>query len=252
MSLFYIVSKIINVFLAPANWIIILLLIAFFVKRRSLKKGLHIAAVAVFILFSNKALFDVAVKAWQPVRIDLKDSANYSAGIVLGGMSQVDRNGHGYFTEASDRFIQAVQLYHRKVIRTIVITGATLQKDLPEEGTYLVPEFIKAGVRPEDIYAETKATNTFENAAYSKALLLSKNLQPPYVVITSAIHINRSKRVFDKAGVQAIMYPANYLAIDKDANASEIFFPNIKTLDDWRYLIKEWVGIIGYQLANKA
>ena len=252
MDSFYLFSKFINFFLAPANWIILLIVISFFIKRHPIKKRLLIAALVVFILFSNKALFDIAANAWQPAKVELRDSIGYSAGIVLGGISQVDRNGNGYFTESADRFIQAVQLYHRGVIKKIVITGATLGKNIPDEGTYLVPEFIKAGVAPADIISETKANNTFENAAFSKALLEKMHLPPPYVVITSAYHINRSKKVFEHAGVNAIMYPANFLSVKKTPNAAELLIPNIKAMDDWRFLIKEWIGLIGYRITNKA
>lgn len=252
MDLFYIFSKFVNFFLAPANWIILLVIISFLIKGNRGKRKIYITAIIVFVLFSNKALFDVAANAWQPTSVILKDSSGYSAGILLGGMSQVDRTGKGYFTESSDRFIQAVQLYHRGVIKKLVITGATFGKDIPDEGDYLVPELIKAGIPAADIISETKAKNTFENAVFSKAKLIALQLPPPYVVITSAYHIPRSKMVFERAGVNAIMYPANYLAVNKTPLLHEIFLPNIKALDDWRYLIKECIGMVGYRLTNKA
>ena len=48
------------------------------------------------------------------------------------------------------------------------------------------------------------------------------------------------------------MYPANFLSVNKTPNAAELLIPNIKAMDDWRFLIKEWIGLIGYRLTNKA
>ncbi|WP_207496712.1 YdcF family protein [Aridibaculum aurantiacum] len=252
MSLFYLLSKFVNFFLAPAHWIIILLVITFFIKKQHVKKRLQIAAFILFIVFSNQALFSVVANAWQPPKAALEDSAGFSAGILLGGLSQSDRNGNGFFNDASDRFIQTVQLYHRGIIKKVLITGATLGSDEPPEADYLLPELVNAGVRAEDVIVENRAMNTHQNAVFSKQKLLQLQLPPPYVVITSAFHVPRTKKVFEHANVEAIMYPSNYLAVDKTPALTDILIPQVKTLDTWRLLIKEFVGVLGYKLTNKA
>jgi uncharacterized SAM-binding protein YcdF (DUF218 family) len=252
MSIFYLLSKTTGFFLIPANWIIILIIISLLIKRRSFKKKLLIAAAVLFIVFSNRALFRLAANAWQPPKTHLNGGTNYSAGILLGGLSQADKNGNGYFTESADRFIQTVQLYHTGRIKKVVITGAGSEKEGPAEGEYLAPELMKAGVKEEDILIEPQALNTYENAVFSKRILDSLQLEAPHVVITSAIHVPRAKQVFVHAGMNVIMYPSNYLAVEKSPSISDMLLPNMKALDDWRYLIKEVIGTWAYRLTSKA
>lgn len=252
MSLFYLLSKFVGFFLAPAHWILLLIIAAFFIRRQPTKRYLLVAAFIIFIVFSNKALFNEAIISWQPSPKELTDSAGYSAAILLGGMSQADKNGRGFFTEASDRFIQAVQLYHRGVVKKVLITGASYSAEDADEADYLLPELVEAGVPAEDILVESNAKNTFENALFSKRILDSIGLRPPHIVVTSALHVPRSERVFQNAGMKVIMYPANYLAVDKPPKAADLLLPDINVLNNWRYLLKEVVGLLAYKITGKA
>lgn len=66
MDAVYIVSKVFTFFLAPAVWILLLIIWRRFAKLRSTKKRVTIAAVIIFLIFSNGALYKLSVNAWQP------------------------------------------------------------------------------------------------------------------------------------------------------------------------------------------
>jgi uncharacterized SAM-binding protein YcdF (DUF218 family) len=252
MTPFYIVSKIFIFFLAPVHWIYILLLIAFFSKRVGLKRKLRIAAFLIFILFSNEAFYNLVVNSWQPGRITLKDSAGYSAGIVLGGMVKTDKKHHGYFNESSDRFIQTLLLYKQGAIKKIVVSGGSTFNEIPKEADFVRAQFIKAGVPAEDVFVENQSKNTFENAALTKAIIDQQQLRPPYVLVTSAFHITRSVKVFENAGMHVIGYPSTFLVVNESLDFTDYFVPKLKVLDNWKYVIKEVLGIVAYKLTGKA
>jgi uncharacterized SAM-binding protein YcdF (DUF218 family) len=153
-----------------------------------------------------------------------------------------------------DRFIQTANLYHRGIIKKIIVSGGTgslIQKE-PPEASYLRQQLIDNGVNPAAIYMDNRSRNTYENAVFSKTITDSLHLQPPFVLITSAIHMKRSKSVFTKAGVQFIAYPCDYKVYPLDYTFENTIVPRIELLNDWSYFIKEMVGLAVYKLTGKA
>jgi uncharacterized SAM-binding protein YcdF (DUF218 family) len=249
--LFYVLSKIFNFFLAPEHWIYIMLVIAFFTKRLKLRRRLLIASFVILLLFGNEAIFNKVANWWQAPRVVLADSSGYSAGILLGGFSMLDKNNQGYLSEAGDRFVQTFLLYKKGVIKKIIVSG-TNPKDKVSEAEYIRLLLMDAGVAAEDIITETKARNTAENVSFSKRLIDSMHAAPPYVVITSAFHIRRSAMAFKKENMEVIMYPSAYIAVQKKLNIDDYLLPKTEILNKWRSIIKEIFGVWVYQLTGKA
>ena len=110
----FLASTILTFLLSPFNWIIILLIVSYFVRKPSLKKTGKITALCVFLLFGNQWLLNWYAKAWQPAPVVIKPGELYSCGIVLGGFASPDADANGYFNSTSDRFIQAANCIKRK------------------------------------------------------------------------------------------------------------------------------------------
>lgn len=254
MDVFLILSKIIVEFLSPLVWSLLLLMAALFVKSAIIKRRLIISATVILFLFSNGFIIEKVISAYQPAPVRLLDSAQYSCGILLSGMAMVDAKGQGYFSAAADRFIQTVELYHRKVIKKILVSGGsgTVVKRKYREADFLSKELIKAGIASEDILIENESDNTYENAIYSRRMLDSLQIPPPYVLITSALHMPRSIEIFKKAKIAVVPYPSNYLTIPSAITFDQLFIPKAGVLEAWKKLFKEWVGIAAYKLTNKA
>ncbi|MDE3252607.1 MAG: YdcF family protein, partial [Bacteroidota bacterium] len=75
---------------------------------------------------------------------------------------------------------------------------------------------------------------------------------PPFVLITSALHMKRSENVFTKAGFSFISYPCDYKVYPLENNFENILVPRIELLNEWSYFIKEMVGLAVYKLTGKA
>jgi uncharacterized SAM-binding protein YcdF (DUF218 family) len=250
MDFFYIISKIFTFFLSPAIWILILLIWRSFAKLRAIKKRLAIAATIIFIFFSNEAIYTNLVNAWQPKPVTLKGK-QYEAGIVLGGIVAFDKRKNGFFGESADRFYQACKLYRAGIIKKILVSGGTVAKELPEEADFLKTEMIAAGVKPGDIITETFSKTTRENALFSKRIIDSLHIKPPYVLITSAQHIPRASRLFANAGLSIVPYPCAYSVIDGPLTLDDYLLPKIAVLDTWQRFIKELVGFVIYNVFKK-
>lgn len=241
-------SAVLSGVLSPFNWLIVLLLVACMVKKRSLKKTALILALFVFIVFGNAALLNWYAKTWQPKPVVLSPSAEYSCGIVPGGFASPDADANGYFNATADRFIQAVKLYKTGHIKHILISGGNGKENEKSfrEAAWVRGELVSVGIPDSVIFTEDKSNNTKENAIYSKQILDSLHLTPPYLLITSAFHMPRAALVFKKAGVDVVPFPCNY-NIGRGSFSPWDLIPTPSTLLGWDSFLKETVGYWWYR-----
>ncbi len=252
--MFFIISKLFSFILIPSNWLLLLIIARWTARNRQLKKRLLIALLSIFFFFSNEVIFNEFEYHWQVNNTTIDSTKLYDAGIVLGGMNGFDKNKKGFFSESSDRFIQTIKLYHSKKIKKIIVSGGSgnLLQEEPREADFIVAEMINCGVQPADIFIENNSKNTFENAVKSKKILDSLQLKPPFILVTSANHLPRALLVFKKANLAVLPYPAAFRAFKKDYTFLDYILPNIIILSKWNSLLKEFVGIVIYQLLGKA
>lgn len=253
--MFFVASKIFYFLLIPLNWILFLLAVSLLINRNKWKRTLRYTALFIAIIFSNPMLHHSISRWWEPPLTKLPANAHYSIGILLGGLSMYDSKFNGYFGDNADRFIQAVNLYHSGEVQRILISGGqnnVFSKE-PTEAGFLYTQLIRNGVSKDDIIVESKSRNTYENAIYSKKILDSLQLKPPYVVVTSAQHMPRAMMVFKKAGyTDVIPYPCNYHLLDHPIEVVSSILPDITLLGNWQYLLKELVGVVAYKITGKA
>ncbi len=253
--MFYFLSKVFTFLLEPFNWILILGITYFFAKRYpKLRFGCKWVAVAILLVTTNPYLHNRAILAWEVKRPVTVAKQTYEAGIVLGGMAMFDKKEQGYFGYTADRFIQIVKMYHSGIIKKVVITGGSnsfLLKE-PAESDFVYQEMLACGVKKEDIIKENQSRNTHQNAIFSKRILDSLHIAPPYLLISSATHLRRASRVFEKAQMPVVLYPAAFEAVDKKMLLSDYCVPDASLLFKWGSVIKEVVGLWVYQLTGKA
>lgn len=194
---------------------------------------------------------------WQVPPKEFAANEQYPVGIVLTGFAGFEFNsGKGYFTSASDRFIQTVKLYQQKRIKKILISGGSgsLDKERQrfKEASFVKQEMIANGIPEADIIAEDQSRNTFENAIEAKKIIDSLQIKQPVLLITSAMHMKRSVKVFEKAGINSVAYPCNYNALDNPQHFGESIIPTYEALDMWDKYLKEVIGLLVYKITGKA
>lgn len=252
--MFFILSKILFFLLIPFWWIVLLYIWMRVTKSPKVKKRLKVIIIVIAVVFTNPFIYRTMVGLWQPLAIELPHNKTYEAGIVLGGFSGYDKYERGYFGNNADRFIQTANLYHQGIIKKIIMTSGTgsLQQNEPPEALFVRKALIANNVKDSDIILESRSRNTFENAIYSKKIIDSLQIPPPYVLITSALHMKRSGNVFRKAGYDFIEFPCDYKVTPANFTIAQDMLPNISLLNEWSYFIKEIVGLCVYKLTGKA
>lgn len=252
--MFFILSKLLFFLLIPFTWIMVLLVWIYFTKSAKLKRRLTILTIGITIIFSSPWLYKKATLAWQFPKKTLAAQEQYEVGILLTGMVLFDKYNEGFFGSSSDRFIQTATLYHTGKIKKILLTGGSgsLLYDYPAEAEYLKNALVSNAVPEKDIIVEPLSRNTYENAIFSKKIIDSLQLKPPFLVITSAFHMRRSSAVFKKAGIAFETYPCDYKVIEGKFSFDDLLIPDAKLLSNWSELLKEIIGLAVYKITGKA
>jgi uncharacterized SAM-binding protein YcdF (DUF218 family) len=252
--MFFILSKILFIFIQPINWVIGLMLFALLTKKPQRKKRALIWATILFLFFTNRLIFNQFAKAWERKTITTDQIQQpYDIGILLGGYSnsQIRPNHDRFnFSNRGNRFMNAYQLYKTGKVKKLLLTGGSgdiLQKN-PSEGEEMRKFLLNIGVPESDIIVEGGSRNTWENAVFSKQILDEIHPNERYLLITSAWHMRRSIGCFEKAGVVFTPFSVDFLS-ERDRWAPEnCLVPDRIGFYLWEMMIKEWVGCIMYRL----
>lgn len=238
-----IASFILSLTLSPSNWIVLLLIIAYLVRKRSVRRVFISIAVIIFIVFGNQWLLNWYAQKWQPSRVIIPAGVEYSAGIVAGGFASPDADANGYFNSSADRFIQAVKLFKLGKIKHILISGGNGKTDVKSfrEAGWVKGELIAVGIPDSVILTEDQSNNTSDNAKFSKHILDSLRLPPPYLLITSAFHMPRALLTFKRSGLRVDPFPCNYNG-GMDSFSWDDLLPRLSVLMSWDVYMKETVG----------
>ena len=229
-----------------------LAIIALFTKDAARKYRLFKIAFILLLIFSNPFIIHQIIAIYEAKPTPHVMNHHYSAGIVLGGF--VSYNGgddSGYFNSAADRFIETALLYKKGIIDHIIIAAGNgyITKHDFKEADFIKSRFIECGIPEASIYTDPNSKNTIENATNSKRIIDSTHLSPPFLLISSALHLRRAKLAFNKKGIPVDLYPCDYSSKGVGNNVLEdILLPSAGALNDWNNLIKEWLGIITYKI----
>lgn len=235
-------SKFITLALSPTNWVILFTILYFIGKPVRFRRFYGISIVVLLLIFTNPGLYYICSSAWQPDFVPAKGS--FKAVILPGGLSSYDKNGQGYFGQASDRFIQAAKLVHTGVAEKIIVTGGNgfLNRELPPEAVFIKEELLQNGIPDSSILIETNSRNTQENALFTKKLVDSLEWNGPFVLVTSAMHMRRCQEEFKKAGLRTTPHTSNYEVINGFQRWYDWLWPEPGLLEKWTRLNKEILG----------
>ena len=216
-KVFFIFSKILSFVVDPFFWIIILLLLALFAKKKY-RRPRYLATALILV-------------------------------ILLGGMislSSTDDNIQ--FNKHNDRLLNTIELFHKGVIKNIIISGASgsLSSDM-KEADILKSFLIRIGVPREKIIVENQSKNTHENAIYTE--LTCKELEMDkysFLLITSDYHMRRSLSCFKKTGLNITPFVKESDEFHFDLEY--LIVPQTNVLFKWKVLFHEIVGYLVYEV----
>ena len=246
-KVFFIFSKILSFAVDPFFWIIILLLLALFAKKKYRRPRYLASALILVFIFSSSPIYNVVFDYWRIKHETTHEK--FDAGILLGGMiSLSSTEDHIQFNQHNDRLLNTIELFHKGVIKKIIITGASgsLSSDM-KEADILKSFLVRIGIPREKIIVENQSKNTHENATYTE--ITCKELEMDkysFLLITSDYHMRRSLSCFKKTELNITPFAKK----SKESHFDLEYFivPQTNILFKWKVLFHEIVGYLVYEV----
>ena len=220
-------------------------------RRRRAAAILVIAAISLTAIVSLKPVTNLLLRPLEERFPELSEDCEreeckkVGGIVVLGGGLNAEaassRSGSG-LSSASGRVTEAAILARRFPHAKILYAGGGETQPEAEQGKDLL---VRLGVDPERILVESRSRNTAENARFSLAMV---NLEPDstWLLVTSAAHMPRAIAAFRGVGFEIEAYP-----VDFRAASSVTGFDLPGGLENTRFAVKEYVGLVTYRLMGR-
>lgn len=249
--MFFILSKILAFLTSPFNWVFLIFIFGIF-RYKKYKSTKHIkVSLYLFLFISNGFVSNSIIRQFEAKPIPFDQVKHYDYGIVLSGITTPNSviEDRISYTQGVNRLYHTFNLYQLKKIDKIIVTGGNgkIMSDNKPEAENLAKTLIEWGVPHKDIIIEINAQNTHQNAVNS-VKLIPKNSSA--IIVTSAFHMYRSKKCFDKTGVNYDTFPTDYYSTKNKYTLSNLLIPNLSALKKWNIISHELIGIISYKIAG--
>ena len=241
--------KILPIFVLPIMLVIIVILVGLI---RNKKKLIYIAIGVLYIIstpiFSNNFFKLVEGNEYRKP-ISAIDSAD--AIVVLSGMLEINEVGDSSYIEWGDpdRFFGGLNLFKAGKAKKLVFTGGKMPWNnvRKTEGEVLKDYAIKTGIPQENILITKDVENTADEAKAVKKLIGS---QKKIILVTSAFHMYRAKKLFEKQGFNIVTYNVDFKTTRNKVLKIMDFLPSAGNLKDTEIGIRELIGRIFYFIKN--
>jgi len=241
--------KILPIFVLPIMLVIIVILIGL-IKNK--KKLIYISIGVLYIIstpiFSNNFFKLVEGNEYRKP-ISAIDGAD--AIVVLSGMLEINEAGDSTYVEWGDpdRFFGGIALFKASKAQKLVFTGGKMpwNKAKKTEGEVLKEQAISNGIPSDKILVTKDVENTADEAVALKELI---NHSKKIILVTSAYHMYRAKRLFEKQGFNVIPYKVDYKINRNNELVVMNFLPNAGSLEQAETGFREILGRIFYLIKN--
>ena len=245
-----ILFKILQSFLLPSVFVFILMLLGVILislKKKRAGKIILILGVVLYYLFSITPVSDFLISLLEnqyqyptKEKIDSVDTL-----VVLSGGV---RNRNLLLPSALGnstlfRLNESLKIYFYKEEKPLIIVSGTSPIDRIEKESLFGAKFLESfNIPKEKILWEVISGNTFQHAREVKKIVKEK----PFLLITSAYHLPRAMKTFQKAGLNPIALPTDYQYENFYTFLS--FLPQAENLKKSNLAFHEFFGILFYRI----
>lgn len=254
-TLFFILSKLAWGLLKPETWILICALLTCLTVWRGRFRGARVWSAATLGLVL--AIGALPIGGQLVMSLEKRHPANppltrVDGIIVLGGGEWVPRFGQPQVNEGGERYIETLALALRFPEARVVYSGGSgaLKHALDAPGVHARSARLfleRSGLDPDRLTFETSSRNTAENAALSLELVQPQPGET-WVLVTSAFHMPRALRSFERAGWTGIVpWPADF----RGRRGPPVDWDFSRNLDLLSVGLREYIGLVAYGVTDR-
>lgn len=263
--MFLFLSKLLPLLVYPLGLSMVLLVVAliFLQRRPKLARGAIATSLALLWLSSTPLLRNALVGSLERQNLPT-DLPTADVILVLGGATKSANFPRPWVdvSEEGDRVIHAARLYQQGKAPKILLSGGRIpwQGDGAPESADMAELLELMGVPASAILQEPDSLNTRQNAVNSQVILKRENLNR-ILLVTSALHMPRSLRIFRKLGMDVTPAPTDFLIAEDESrsrgrSASQArllgLLPQAENLQPTTRALKEYIGLWVYRLRGWA
>ncbi|MCC6147156.1 MAG: YdcF family protein [Anaerolineaceae bacterium] len=257
--MFVFFSKFLPLLVYPMGLACILLALALASRKEGRQRLAIFLALAVLFLSGNRWISMSAVRSLEWQYLPPENSASADAIVILGGGTDAPDFPRPMvdLTSAGDRVLYGGLLYKEGKAPLILLSGGNIawlgaKGNTPAEQMAEILDLLE--IPHDHVLLQTRSQNTYEDALYSGEMLKEKGITRIFLV-TSALHMPRSVRLFTKQGLEVIPAPTDYRvtqAVWEDLKNPSLEFliinslPNISNAGALTSALKEYLGMIIY------
>jgi len=261
--MFLYLSKLLPLFVYPIGLSCLLLIVALFrLWKHPTQAAICISvALAVLLVAGNGRVATRLVQSLEWQHLPPQELPQAEAIVVLGGAIKPQTPPRPWFdlSEASDRVLHGARLYQAGKAPLIIFSGGHIDwsgQGLKVSESEDMAELAKAlDVPASAILEDPTSLNTYENAVNVKAILQERGINR-VLLVTSAMHMPRSLKIFQKQGIDAIPAPTDFLVSERElwevGNSPQSFLlnnlPDAERIQQTTRVMKEYIGIVVYRL----
>ncbi|HAJ79326.1 MAG TPA: hypothetical protein DCO75_06105 [Fibrobacteres bacterium] len=248
-------SKLFAAIIYPVGLFCVLSLITLiFLLFKKYKRAMFFLVLSILPvwLFSTPAISHYVVRSLESKFDPPAVFPHVPAIVVLGGSTQAATPPRRYVetNECGDRIFHALRLVKAHYAPLIICTGGRISFLNNSPGSEaadmacLLREF--GNNDSTNIIIEDKAQNTHDHGPKVMQIFKKRGLKKEIILVTSAMHMYRSVKVFEKAGFVVHPAPTDYW---KDKNSDVKFFsfmPNANDLEASTAALHEYYGMLAY------
>lgn len=252
--------QLLKTFTNPIVWILFLMILGLILTRRlAQKRRYRIGRCALFLgmcilfLLSTKPMSELLIYSLEyqfPVPSDEILTTLDSVAILGGGMytPQGFRKYPELSNAAYSRLCSGVRIFKRSSAETLALSGGGPGNGVMGEAEVMEALALELGVPENRIVVETTSQNTMQNGV-ELAKLLSSAQSKRIGLVTSALHMSRSIKVFRKQfpNDTIVPVPVNYIYSPDWSNLGS-YMPSPEALLKSHYAIHEWIGMVWYAI----
>ena len=268
--LFLYLSKLLPLLVYPLSLACLLLILLILLRRRTRwVLGLGLAALLLLWIGGNRLASMALVRSLEWQYLPPAELPHADVIVLLGGGEEPEAAPQPIpgLNDAGDRMVYAASLYQQGAAPHILVSGGVVGVDGPalQPGAEAMADLLGImGVPDEAVWLEGNSRNTYENAVETKKLLDAQGTWPDggrIILVTSALHMPRSRAVFVKQGFDVIPAPTDYNVTQAEWDyywtpdpSIQVFnfFPSAEALDFTMRALKEYIGMVVYRLRGWA
>jgi uncharacterized SAM-binding protein YcdF (DUF218 family) len=254
---FFVLSKLLDIFLSPYTWGLVLLGAAVPWRARAARKWrrrryLGAAGLAILLVASSAPVANAVQWRLEHATVGTyREDVVYDAVVLLGGVVEEDASassGQPSYNDNVERLVITYRLLREGKARVAIVSGATINPKLAAfgEAVMLARQLEEWGIAKDRIIIEDRALNTRDNAVYSERIVRERGFER-VLIVTSAFHMLRAAECFAAVGMKVDTLPVDFRARERGVPLGD-WIPRAQSLAVTSAMMREVFGRLVYRV----